>query len=244
MTRTDVEPTAEALDEIDETEGRFLRSEFLVRVAHELRGATGTALGALDELALTSVITDPAIANLVAIARRGSRKVLRTAGRLDRTAELVTHAATMHRSRVDACELLTDAAREAKGTEGRASIELRLDLPSSPCWIDADVGWTTYALSELVAHALRMARARVVAALRHEGPHLCVALTDDRSGPIEATVRRFSNEASRADAGLHLAIIRDVARLHGGDLFVEQLHDEDGRNVGATTSVTLLACAQ
>src|SRR4051812_42731051 len=77
------------MSETREDASRYLRTELLERIAHELRGPAGVTLGALDEL--EHALGAQAVEQnqmLFAMARRGARRVLRTAERLARTALL------------------------------------------------------------------------------------------------------------------------------------------------------------
>src|SRR5690606_33938923 len=73
----------------EQESARYVRTELLERIAHELRGPAGVTLGALDEIerVLASVEGEDARA-LLLMARRGIRRILRTAERLTRTAQL------------------------------------------------------------------------------------------------------------------------------------------------------------
>src|SRR5689334_21052599 len=100
---------------------RYLRTELLERIAHELRGPAGVTLGALDELehALDDAQRDQHKL-LFAMARRGARRVLRTAERLTRTAQLEgsgIHAVPT--APTDLRGIVKQATEDAEAVEGR-----------------------------------------------------------------------------------------------------------------------------
>ena len=65
--------THEAHDEHEDAD-LYLRTEFLERVAHELRGPSGVTLGAIDEMELLLGEDSEKVKPLLSMARRGIRR--------------------------------------------------------------------------------------------------------------------------------------------------------------------------
>lgn len=220
---------------------RYLRTELLERIAHELRGPAGVTLGALDELE-HSLGTDTVEQNrmLFAMARRGARRVLRTAERLARTALL--ESASPHISPVasDIRAIVKQASEDAELTEGRSSVRLKVSLPDEPCLCEADGGWLSVALSELVSQAIRCAR-REVEVTVEAGAALAIRVSDDRTVVMEAPAGRFVAIEDRRDAALGWPLVCDVARAHGGNLATESLRSEAGAVTGYRVTLSLRA---
>lgn len=206
---------------------RYLRTELLERIAHELRGPAGVTLGALDEL--EHALDDAQRAQhklLFAMARRGARRVLRTAERLTRTAQLEgsgIHAVAT--APTDLRGIVKQATEEAEAVEGRSSIKVALSLPEQPCMVAVDGGWLQIALGELVAQAIRCARKQVEVQLEAVAAKVRVTVTDDRIATTELTPTRFVPLKDRRDAALGWPLICDVAEAHGGELQTEVLRD-------------------
>jgi K+-sensing histidine kinase KdpD len=203
---------------------RFLRTEFLERVAHELRGPAGVTLGALDELehSLGAEVVEQN-RTLFAMARRGVRRVLRTSDRLTRTAQLEGGTAHVTRLPADLRTLVRQAVQEAELIEGRSSVKVTLRLPEEPCASEVDGAWLAIALMELVAQAIRCARREVEVSLQARGNQLRLVVGDDRIAVMDMPAARFVVLQDRRDSALNWPLVNDVARAHGAALATETL---------------------
>lgn len=221
---------------------RYLRTELLERIAHELRGPAGVTLGALDELehALGAEQSEQHRL-LFAMARRGAKRVLRTAERLTRTALLESGSFAVHAGSTDLRTLVRQAVRDAELIEGRSSVQVRLTVPEEPCVVDVDSGWWAVALSELVSQAIRCARRNIEVSLEQEGAAMTVHVRDDRAAIIEPPAKRFVTLEDRRDAALGWPLICDVARAHRATVTSDAVRDEKGALLGSRVSVTLAA---
>ncbi len=201
---------------------RYLRTELLERIAHEVRGPAGVVLGALDELEL-ALGAELAQQNraLFAMARRGARRVLRTAERLARTASLEAPRTPVQCVTGDVRPAVREAAQEAERIESRASVQLTLSLPEEPCSCELDPDWLTVALSEVIGQALRSARSRVEVTVEPGPGRVRVRVSDDRSAFSELPAERFVPLEDRRDAALGWPLVWDVARAHRAELTSE-----------------------
>ena len=125
----------------------FVRTEFLDRVAHELRGPAGVTLGALDELELSLGEAAETYRTLFAMARRGAFKVLRTADRLTRTAQLEA-GVKFHPVATDLKEVVRRACVDASRVEERSKVKFDINLPDGTCTIPLDASWAQAAVTE------------------------------------------------------------------------------------------------
>ena len=98
-------------------------------------------------------------------------------------------------------------------------------------------------VQNLLDNAARHARSRVAVAVRDEGARAVLVVEDDGAGIPEADRERVFERFTRLEdgrardsggTGLGLALVREVARRHGGDVSVE-----DGPDGGARFVVTL-----
>lgn len=196
---------------------RFLKTDFLARLAHELRGPAGVVLGALDEL--ESGLGDRAKQRLMmAMARRNMQKLLQTSDRLSRSAQLEAGPLQLSRTAVDLATFVKRQAAAVEEMEGRRSVRLELSLPNEPCLVELDPGWIEIALAEIIGHALRSARGYVRVVLAHDAELASLTVGHDGTAPCAPAVDRFRSSADRRDAGLGMPLVRDVAAAHGGDL--------------------------
>ena len=217
----------------------FLRTEFLERVAHEVRAPAGVTMGALDELELElealDVEPNSRVAALVAMARRGMRKVLRTADRLARSAELEAGTLVISTTLLDVRSIVATAARDAELTEGRSRITVTTTVPEVPCMVEVEREWMGVAVYELVGNAIRAAKRSVVVAVAHEVGRICVTVSDDRAVRPEPPRARFSPSSPRRDVGLAMALVDDVARLHGSSVEREEHAAPSGGSISGVT---------
>lgn len=217
----------------------YLRTELLERIAHELRGPAGVTLGALDEL--EHALGDQAEQHraLLAMARRGAKRVLRTAERLTRTALLESGVSAASRGPSDVRTLVRKAVEYAEQIEGRASVKVALRVPDEPCIVELDAGWWSIAFGELVSQAVRGARGEVEIHVEVDTNAVRVRVRDDRRAPVDFPASRFVAMKDRRDAALGWPLVHDVARAHEAALIAEPVHDEAGVIAGARVTIEL-----
>jgi len=207
------------LSSVSEVE-RFLRTEFLHRLAHDLRGHAGVIHGALQELEAT--FTQPqaeASATFFAMAKRGVKRILRTAERLQQTGQLERNEPMLSLAECDVRALVQQAAEEAHGVEGRKKISVELDMPGAIVAARADSYWLTSAFFELTSNAVRHAQSRVRVTLSTRDDQISVEFADDgRSGGGPFGPTRFVTPRDRRGLGLGLSIVHDVAIAHNGSI--------------------------
>lgn len=218
---------------------RYLRTELLERIAHELRGPAGVTLGALDELehALDGAQIEQNKV-LLAMARRGARRVLRTAERLTRTAQLEAGSQIV-KAPADVAALVAHAIGDAELIEGRSSVRVKTCLPAEPCVAEVDSTWLSLALGELVSQAIRCARRHVEVTIKPEDGAIVVSVEDDRTAVMDAPSARFVSLADRRDAALGWPLVCDVAKAHGATLDNDVLHSETGAVKGLRLTLRL-----
>lgn len=192
------------------------------RVAHELRGPAGVTLGAIDELELALGASADQHKALLAMARRGIGKVLRTAERLSRKAQLDSGRAVMASIPVDLRELITRARSDAEQLEARRGIDIVLE-PSEGSWqVTTDESWATLAVVEVLSLAIKSARREVRVSLARVGDRPAVVVSDDGRAPtIPANQTGHASPTDRRTACLSLPLAHGIARALGGELTVE-----------------------
>jgi signal transduction histidine kinase len=196
----------------------FVRTEFLDRVAHELRGPAGVTLGALDELELALGDAAEAHRPLLAMARRGAFKVLRTADRLTRTAQLEA-GVKFSPVPTDLRDVVRRSCVDASRVEERSKVRLEIALPEAACDLPLDAGWVQAAITELIAQALHLARREVTVQIL--GNCTVLITSDGAAQQVLPSTQRFERRADRRDAGLAIPLAREVAHAHGGEFSIE-----------------------
>jgi NtrC-family two-component system sensor histidine kinase KinB len=180
-------------------------------VAHELRGPVGVALGALEQIEGELKQVSDSNPRLVQMTRRGLRRVLRTADRLSRAGQLEQGHMTLNGVQLDLRSLLEQACEEAQSLDGRRTVDLKVDLGLTTAPVVADREWLTFALSELVALALRSARSQVRVSLSPAADGWTVGIEDDGSGRSCQPEPSLSIGACSLDVDLVLRLARAIA---------------------------------
>ena len=200
----------------------YLRTQFLERVAHELRGPLGVIDGAVQELECALGEQAAAHQSLIDMVRRGIRRLARTADRLQQTGQCERERLELELQRCDLAGLVRLSVNEAAATEGRKMIRVQLDVPADPRFCELDERWMRVALYEIASNAIRHAREQVTVSLEHDEHGFDVSFIDDNRSPAEFEPLRFRPPREARGLGLALAIVRDVVTAHGGQLRIER----------------------
>lgn len=218
-----------------------LRTQFLRRVAHDIASPTGVAMTVLDELATGG----EARPELVAMARRSLRRLMRLSDQLSLVAELESGTMTPDLADLDFRTVAKTALDDALGIDGRRDVVSASKMPDTSVPILADGRVLCGALREIIGNALRVASGRVEVTVDVEGDNIVMRIDDDGPGfSAEATAtlgRRFVPRAASRGLGLSLSIATDILRQHGGGLELGQSRLPPGRrgSPGASVIVTL-----
>ncbi len=208
---------------VDDDDARFLRTEFLARVAHELRGPAGVTIGALEEIDVDGAQGAGAYRALLTMARRGALKVLHTADRLSRIAQLEAGTARMTSARADLRDVVSKACASVSALEPRRVSKLRCPEGDDPVWAELDAEWAQAALVELFWYALRVARDEIRVELVERA---AVRITCASERWLPEGLLRFDPRPGRHEAGLALSLADEIARLHGGKLTLDETSSE------------------
>lgn len=207
---------------LDAEDDAYVRTAFLDRVAHELRGPAGVIDGAVQELeaALGPGAQEHRV--LLDMMRRGVRRIVRTADRLQQTGQCERDALEVNKQRCDLTELVRRAVAEATATEGRKKVHVEIDAPPVHSYAEVDERWMGVAIYELASNAIRAARESVRVVIEPTSDGLAVTFIDDNRNNTEFAPIRFKKPREARGLGLALAIVRDVIEAHGGQLAIER----------------------
>jgi signal transduction histidine kinase len=219
-----------------------LRTQFLRRVAHDIASPTGVTMTVLEELS-----NESARPELVAMARRGLRRLLRLSEQLALAADLEAGGFTPDTSVEDMRSVVKDALDHAVGIDGRRDITASCDLPEGKLVADVDRRLVGSVLREVIGNALRLASSRVLVEIEHEAERKVVRVRVHDDGPgfpeeVMSTLgERFTPRSSVRGLGLSLSMAKEVLAAHGGELHVETSSLPPGRRGvrGAAVVVTL-----
>jgi signal transduction histidine kinase len=202
------------LDRLEAARNR--QRAFVGDAAHELRSPIASLRTQLDVAAHLG--EPPAVADLSVDVDRLRRLVddLLLLARADEA-----DPSLRRREPVELGCLLGEVTAGASG--GR--IPVSLSTVDGQLWTVGDAGALRRVVDNLVANAVRHASTRVTLGIRRNGDTVVVTVTDDGPGIAQADRTRVFDRFTRLDdartrddggAGLGLAIVAELVRLHGG----------------------------
>jgi signal transduction histidine kinase len=237
-------PTADRAEpEEAADQAEHLRTQFLRRVAHDIASPTGVAMTVLDELA----DGEKPRPELVAMARRSLRRLMRLSEHLALVAELENGELVPELTAVDLRALTRQGLDEALSIDGRKDVVAAADLPAAPVSIAADPRLLLVVLREVVGNALKLASSRVEVSVRAREGSITIRVEDDGPGfAAESSTtlgRRFVKRSTARGLGLSISMAMEILRAHGGSLTVESSTLPPGRRgtAGAAVVVSLPA---
>ena len=222
-----------------------LRSEFVATVSHELRTPVAVVRTAVEALQNERITDGDARRDLVSVVDRASQRLAHLVGgvltfaRMERG--VVAEPSEIH----DLVAVLREAATAVAAAEG-THVDVRTENVREPVRCDREA--VRAALGNLLTNAARYAGQPADpphVAVRRDRDLVVVEVVDHGPGvPVgerEAVFERFrrgSTAGLASGTGIGLALVRHVARLHGGDV---SLRDTPGG--GATFSLRLRSAA-
>lgn len=205
---------------------------FLLAVAHDLRSTVSALSGLIDVLRstagrLTSAEFEALTARM-ADAAAEAEGVIANLLDVERLRYGVAHLARSPTS-------LADLVRRAVGRVGREGIETDV----GDATVDLDAGLTERVLVNLIGNAVAHTPTgtRIAVQARDEGDHVLLRVDDTGPGipeDIRPHVFEPFHRSSGPGIGLGLYVVGELARLHGGDVTIE-----DGPAGGTSVCVRL-----
>jgi len=224
---------------VHEERAHYVSTALLRRVAHDIASPAGVTMTVLDELAVG------ARPELVAMARRGLRRLMRLSDQLALVADLESGSFTPDCAPEDFRTVVQTAFDNAVGIDGRRDIATELVLPESRVLVDVDRRVLISVLREAVGNALRLATSKVAVDVTVSDGRVTVRVHDDGMGfkpeIKEAIGERFTTRMGARGLGLSMSMAKEVLAAHGGELAIETTKLPPGRRggQGAAVAITL-----
>ena len=204
------------------------RREFVADVSHEIKTPLTGILGAVDMLEDGTVDAEARRRLLAMVAKESKRlnalvQQILDLARIEREGDVLDVADT------DVSGLVRDVVESMRQMAAGKGVELKVSVPAEPCFAKVDARLAGEAIENLVGNAIRHSGSPdVIVGLSHPrgGHSFSIFVEDHGIGiPPEHASRVFerfhrvdpSRAAESGGAGLGLAIVRRIARLHGGD---------------------------
>ena len=203
------------------------RREFVADVSHEIKTPLTGILGAAE---MIGAADDSARPRLAAMIAKESKRLNALVQQILDLARLDREGAAPERARTDLAGLVRDVLEERRAEAESRGVEL-VFRGNGEVFADCDATLVAEAVSNLVGNAIRHSGSPKVEVSCVATAHgVEIAVEDHGVGiPPEHAERVFerfhrvdpARAAESGGAGLGLAIVRRIARLHGGDVRLE-----------------------
>jgi signal transduction histidine kinase len=225
------------------------KDAFLAMLAHELRNPLAPLLTGLRVLEVSGAADPEGAAVAVRqMMERQVRHLVRIVDDLLDVSLLTQGRVRLQCERLDLVRLARTAVADRRSRFDQGGLELRVEAPQTPLWVNGDATRLTQILDNLLDNAARFTPrgGRVTVRLEGDAGRKEVRLTVSDTGEgIDPALLPYLFEAlaqsdasldrSRGGLGLGLALVRGLARLHDGDATVTS----PGPGAGAELTVRL-----
>ncbi|MCA9599219.1 MAG: response regulator [Myxococcales bacterium] len=224
-TSVELAGTLERLRELDR-----MKNEFFANISHELRTPLTLILSPVEDLLSRNPPEQEKAA--LGIVRRNAQRLLRLIDDLLDLARLDAGGLRLRVAEVDLAEMARRIVDGAQPTALSRGISLTLDAPAQSPDLWGDPHRLEMILTNLVGNALKFTPegGHVEVCVKDHGHEYELCVRDDGEGIAsedqERIFERFyqvegSERRRHQGAGIGLALARELARLHDGDLVVE-----------------------
>lgn len=202
------------------------RREFIADVSHEIKTPLTGILGAVEMLRDNA--SDAALSrSLLDMVFKESTRLNELVQQILDLARLEKEGEVLERADCDLVDIVREVVESMRSRADAAGIKL-VFAHTPPCIVNADQRLVGEAIGNLVGNAIRHSGSRDVVVSVADTAHGAVVSVEDHGVgiPPEHVSRVFerfhrvdpSRAAESGGAGLGLAIVRRIARLHGGDV--------------------------
>jgi PAS domain S-box-containing protein len=230
---------ADALAEIDRT-----KTAFFSNVSHEFRTPLTLMLGPLEDALGVGEPMSAAQRERLEIAHRNALRLLRLVNSLLDFARIEAGRVEARYLPTDLSALTADLASSFRSATDKAGLRLTVDTPPlrQTAYVDRDM-WEKIVLN-LVSNAFKFTfEGEIGVALREHDGAVTLTVRDTGIGIPAAHLEKLFDRFHRIEgargrsfegSGIGLALVRELVKLHNGDIRVES---EEGR--GAAFHVTI-----
>ncbi len=231
---------AEALAELDRA-----KTAFFSNVSHELRTPLTLMLAPLDEILGKpegEILSEDR--ELLTVVRRNGQRLLKLVNNLLDFSRLEAGRVQAAYEPVDLAAYTAELASQFRAAIEKAGLRLTVDCPPlpEPVFVDRDM-WEKIVLN-LLSNAFKYTlHGEIAVSLRAEGGSAVLAVRDTGTGIPAAELPSLFNRFHRVEGargrthegtGIGLALVAELARLHGGAAGVESVYGE-----GSTFTVAI-----
>jgi PAS domain S-box-containing protein len=225
------------------------RNSFVAQATHELR-APLTNMRLCLETAMDADAEPAELAGHLNVLNVETRRLERLVGEMLSVAEIEAGSLRLRTDDVRLDKMFEELRADYMNQAAEKKVTFSVELPPKLPVLTGDRDKLAAALHNLVGNAMKYTPpgGRVTVAAREEGKQLVVDVTDTGIGIAEADRSQIFQKFFRANdprvakitgTGLGLALAKEMARLHGGDLtFTSEF------NRGSTFTITIPVTAR
>ena len=217
---------------------KMSQNAFIAQATHELRTPLTTIKLYCDEAIEADEDEGAIVEKALNVISSEARRLERIVGDMLCVSEIEAGSLTIRREKMRTEQLFEELQKDYEAQAKSKSIELSFDLPPKYPTIDADRDRLGQAMHNLLGNAIKYTPSGgkvSVTASFDEHDAMTVEISDTGIGIDESQHDRIFERFTRADdrrisqvtgSGLGLALARQIARLHGGDITLESEIDQ------------------
>jgi PAS domain S-box-containing protein len=232
---------ADALAEIDRA-----KTAFFSNVSHEFRTPLTLMLGPLEDALAEAEPASPGQRERLEIALRNALRLLRLVNSLLDFSRIEAGRVEASYVPTDLAALTADLASSFRSATDKAGLRLTVDAPplSQAAYVDRDM-WEKIVLN-LISNAFKFTFAgEISVALREMAGAVRLTVHDTGIGIPASQIEKLFNRFHRVEgargrsfegSGIGLALVRELVKLHNGDIAVES---EEGHGTAFHVTIPL-----
>jgi signal transduction histidine kinase len=221
------------------------KDEFLAMLSHELRNPLAAISNSIALMEHPAVSAETA-GRARAIIKRQSRHLACIVDDLLDLGRLMNGKVALVRQRLDLAEAVRDCVQGMRTTGRLEQHQVQVRTQAAPAWVEADPTRIEQIISNLVGNALKYTPAggSIAVEVAESGGNAVLTVSDTGIGmPPELVGRVFdvfvqgkgALDRSQGGLGIGLALVRQLAVLHGGEVSAAS----PGADLGSTFIVRL-----
>lgn len=226
------------------------KDEFLALLSHELRGPLAPLRNGLEVAKRTAGRDAPRFRKACVMMERQLELLVRLVNDLLDVSRITRNQIELRPQRIALAPLINECLTAVRALADTAGLEVMLDLPSEPLWVEADPLRLAQVFRNLLHNACKYTErgGRISVRATAESEHAVVRFKDSGVGiprdKLESVFEMYTqvdraSDRSQGGLGIGLALVKRLVVLHGGT--VEAASDGPGQ--GSEFVVRLpLAC--
>ncbi len=213
------------------------QAEFLSQISHELKAPLNTILGYVEALTEEGLLTQAERREYANTLQTEAQRMGRLISNLLRLSRIELGSLSGSFRYVKAPNVIRSIAESVRAQAEAASLDYQVQVPENLPSIFGDKDLFGVAITNLVTNAIKYtpASGRVLVRAREEEGGIVVEIQDTGIGIPEDSLSRIFERFVRTEqeevrnlsgSGLGLALVKEIAELHDGRVFVESVLGE------------------